>query len=371
VSADGTVTGVAIGQTSVTVTAVADPNVRVIVPVNIIGGVTSVSLTPDRDTLRPTQTRQLTLTVVTQPGVSQSVALTSANPSVATIDGNARVTAVGVGQAFVRAISLVDPSVADSTLIVVVDPCAFLTPLPIGTTVNGAITATSCSGKQEFYSYTVNTQTALALSINHSFPASFIFFADNTGGYFFTNNTAPASGTGTALVAPGKYVASVLATNATQVGTYSIVASVNPTHSTLCATAATTGITVTLPLNTCNFQPATRPAGTYRSYAMSLLPYIRDGQRVTITVTATGFTPLIEVRMGSFPPITAIAQPGENTAIQSFLGQGEGGFVTFFVSSVNAGQTGTFTVKVEGPPSTSPLDLGAALRTLQRAQPFR
>lgn len=345
VSGDGTVTGVGRGQTTVTVRAVADPNVSVVVPVNVRSGVLSVSLTPDQDTLRPTETTQLGVTVRTDPGVSQAAILQSANPAVVTVDANARVTAVAIGDAYVRAISQVDPTVADSTLIRVVDPCYFPWPLQFGVAFNGVITDASCGGRGQGFAINASAQTALKVTLDHQFPATMDV------GYIYGTPTGPTSIVAYVVVAPGSYFVGVDAPTPGQRGAFSLLAAVNPTHATLCNTIASTGITVQLQLNACGFQPAARPAGTYRSYSMVLLSPIKAGERVTITVTASGFTPLIEARLGSFPPITATAAPGSNTAIQSFVGQGDPALVLFSVSSVDPGQSGTFSVKVEGPPS--------------------
>ena len=371
VSADGTVTGVALGQTSVVVAAVADPNIRVTVPVNVTGGVTSVTLTPDRDTLRLRETRDLTLSVVTEPGVSPAVTLSSRNNAVFTIDANARVTAIARGQAFARAISVVDPTVGDSTLIVVMDPCTDRRPLAIGPTFSGAITAFSCNGRQEFYTYTVTQPSALVARLIHNFPVSFIFFSDQTGGYV-TNNFVPSGDfEEVLLVAPGTYGASVLAQSASQVGTYSIFVAGIGGAAGACVARASTGITANLQLNLCGVTPQGRPTGTYRSYSFGLLPFLQAGQTVTITVTANGFVPLVQSQVTSLspnPPTQSIA-PGTNQVSHTITSPAGGGFAQFFVSSRDAGASGTFTVTISGPPIVN-FNIGSAGQAADRAPVF-
>jgi uncharacterized protein YjdB len=351
VAADGTVTGVAVGNANILIKSVGDPSVTLTVPVAVRSGVTSVTLTPDRDSVRPTLTRQLALSVNGEPGASTAVILSSANPAIVTVDNAARVTGVTIGQAWVRALSVADPSVGDSTLVVVVDPCMIFTPLPIGQTVPAAITDASCLKSSEQFKYTVTSQTALSIGGTFQFPATVVFFGDRSGLYGFGTTTVPTTGAASALVAPGTYTASV-AMAGTQRGSFTMTVAPTAALAAFCGTASTTGINITLPINSCGFTPTGRPAGVYRSYVFSLLPYILAGDRLTISVTATGFTPLIETRIGSVAPVVTSAAGA--TSVTQTITAGAAGFATVSISSRDAGQTGTFTINIDGPPSLPP-----------------
>jgi len=347
VANDGTVTAVAVGQTNVVISAVADPQQKLTVPVIVRSGVTSVNLTPDRDSLRPTQIHQLGLNVVVETGVSNTVTLSSGNTAVVTIDGSARVTGVAPGQAWVRAISTVDAAVADSTLVVVMDPCQVFPAITIGAAVNGSVSDASCQGRFETFMYRVNAQSTLAFNITSAFPGEFRYLSTLNAWWYF-NLAANQPGTGTVLVAPGQYYVTVGAASVAQRGTFSLTSSANAAISSFCGITGTTGVTVTLPINPCNFQPNGRPTGAYNSYSFALLPYFVESDKLTITVQATGFIPLIELHFNALAPVVVVA-PGTNTATLTYTAPAGGGFANFWVSSRDAGQTGTFTVTISGP----------------------
>ena len=75
--------------------------------------VTSVTVTPDTDTLAVAETSQLSAAVA--PGAaSQSVAWSSSNPAVATVSGTGLVTAVATGSAVITATSAIDGTKTDT-----------------------------------------------------------------------------------------------------------------------------------------------------------------------------------------------------------------------------------------------------------------
>ena len=347
VATDGTVAGFALGQTSIVVRSVADPTVSVSVPVTVRGGVTSVSLTPDQDQIRRGGTRQLTLQVVTETGVSQSVALTSANPAIATIDGNARVTAVAIGQTFVRALALADPAVGDSTLITVVDPCLFFLPLIVGV-ASGVVNDLSCNGVTENFFIVPTQQTTFLMTANAPFGVNFTVLGDKTGSWFTAAN-ANVPATGIVIAAPNRYFLRVAAQNIAARGSFTITLAQNQPIGSVCTVVATTGITVLVPLNNCpGFVPLNRPAGTYNSLTFALLPVLAVGDRVTVTATAPGgIFPLVEVRFGTNAPVQAIGT--SSTLVQQFTAP-VAGYTIVTVSTRDANQTGNVTVKIEGPP---------------------
>jgi uncharacterized protein YjdB len=354
VANDGTVTGGNPGQTVITVKSVGDPSVTFPVPVTVRSGVTSVSLSPDRDTLRVGAVRQLSLQVVAEAGVSTAVALTPANPAVATIDGAARVTAVAVGQTYVRALALADPSIGDSTLIVVQSACTFHQNLTFGVAVSGTVSASSCNGTDELFAYQVNSQMTLSSAATVQFPANFTFVFDKSGGYYYALG-AGGSATGLVVAAPGRYAVGITATNISLRGSFAVSANANVAFGAACGAVATTGVTVLVPLNSCSYQPVGRPVGTYYSFNFGLLPFIPAGQQFTVTITApAAFVPLVEVRFGSNAPIQAIQViPGAQTFVQTFTAPAGGAFASVTVTSVNPNQVGNVNVKLEGPPSIS------------------
>ena len=352
VAGDGTVTGVAVGQTTVVVRSVGDQTVSVNVPVNVRSGVTSVSLTPDRDSVRRGGSRQLALAVVADAGVSTAVNLSSANPAVATVDAAARVTGVTNGQTYIRALSTVDPSVGDSTLVTVVDPCVYFTPLVFGTTFNGTVNDLSCTGTSELFSLAVNQPSAFLMTATTQFPADFTVVGDKTGSWF-TSVAAAGIGSAFVLATTNHYYARVAAQNLSARGNFSITATATPvpTAPGTCNFVATTGLTVAVPLSACGFQPTGRPAGTYNSVGFFLLPVFQTGERLTVTITApAGVFPLVEAR---FIPAAATQAIGTtNSLVQSFTAPAQA-YTSFVVSTRDANQTGNVTVKIEGPPSVA------------------
>lgn len=357
----GVVAGISVGQTTITVTAVADPNQRVTVPVTVHSGVISVSLTPDVDSLRPGGVKQLALNVATEAGVSNAVAVSSSNPAVVTVDAQLRITGVSVGEAFVRAISTVDATKGDSTRVVVVDACQLFPTIALGTTVNGTISAASCEGLGEHFRYVVPSAMAVSWSATVGFPAEFRVFSAK-GAWWFYDMAGGSLTAVPALLAAGTYDISVVAKSTAQRGAFTISSTANVPFTAGCEVFATTALTISqVPLNACGFQPQGRPTGTYSSFRFLMLPPINTGERMTVTVTANGFVPLIELNYANFPPITAIA-PGTNTVVQSFEGQVDAGFVSFRVTSRDPGQTGTFTVVIEGPPATTSAASSGAIR---------
>ncbi|WP_046787129.1 phage tail tube protein [Pseudomonas putida] len=75
--------------------------------------VTSVTVTPDTDTLAVAETSQLSAAVA--PGAaSQSVTWSSSNPAVATVSGTGLVTAVATGSAVITATSAIDGTKTDT-----------------------------------------------------------------------------------------------------------------------------------------------------------------------------------------------------------------------------------------------------------------
>jgi uncharacterized protein YjdB len=363
VANDGTVTGVSAGQTSVVVKAVADANVSVTVPVNVRTGVTSVSLTPDRDTLRRGLFHQYTVSVVAEAGVSTGAIMSSADPSIATIDGVGKVTGVGLGQTFIRALSAADPTVGDSTLVVVVDPCVYRQALPLNGTFVSTVSSASCNGTDELFAYQVDTQTTIALAGSYSFPGILLFVGDKTNNAG-VNVAANGTGTGFAILPPGRYAAVVRANSAAQRGSFSINTTTNPSLTQTCGVMAGTGILVQAPMNACGFTPAAQTGGPYFSFQFSLLPFIPGGQQVRIRITMP--PPIVPVVDFKFSTAAGTQYVGTGQSLdQTIVAPAGGAFASFTVSSKTANQIGNFNIQIDGPPVSSidPFVFGSGILT--------
>ena len=206
----------------------------------------------------------------------------SASAVIATVDNAGKVTAVAPGQAYVRALSAIDASVGDSTLIVVVDPCQFTgaPSLTLGGTVSGVVNNVSCEKRTERFTYKVATTTTLTLTGSFSFPADFAYYVDYSG-FWVAETGVPGTLSQVVLVAPGTYGGYVSALNAQQRGSFSITATTNASLGSRCSVVTSMGITATVPLNACGFQPTGRPAGNYNSFTFCpAFPYTQAGDRV-------------------------------------------------------------------------------------------
>jgi len=353
VGSNGVVTGVAPGDVTITATSVFNSTKTGSASITVKGTVRITSVTPSPVSLRIGTQAKLTSSVEADPGLSTAVTYQTQSAAIATVSADGTITGVSGGQTGVIVTAVADATQRVTVPVTVVDQCQYGAPLTIGGTTTGTVTDASCNKLAELYRYTVNAQTSLTLSATVQFPGSFGFIGDRTGFFSSGGLSTGQSITYRAIVAPGSYNAFVQASGTASRGAFSVTTSSSTSFASLCGgVVATTGVTVTLPLNACGFQPTTRPPGTYNSFSIGILPFVRPDERITITVTASGFTPLIQAHVGAFPPITAVAPTGSNTAVQSFVGPAGGTYATFFyVSSVDAGQTGTFSVKIEGPPS--------------------
>jgi uncharacterized protein YjdB len=112
VSGTGNVTFNGIGSCVITVTASTHPNNPFLVPVLVVGPptvtlpVTRVEVTPASASLFRGESQQLTAQAFNPDGpVSKTFAWSSSDASVASVDGSGRVTAVGLGTAYISAIA--------------------------------------------------------------------------------------------------------------------------------------------------------------------------------------------------------------------------------------------------------------------------
>ncbi len=110
VSADGVVTGVAIGTADVTAISVSDITQRATSTVTVAAAVRSLTVSPGATSLLPGQSVQLVPTVIADAPLSTAVSYRSANNAVATVSATGLVTAVADGST-----SVVVTSIADTT----------------------------------------------------------------------------------------------------------------------------------------------------------------------------------------------------------------------------------------------------------------
>jgi len=353
VDQSGLVTGVAGGQANILAASTADRSktgsVAIAVKPPYVVGVTFNSTGLN---IRVGENVPLTATVDTRGPLARTVTFTTSNPAVASVssgDGlSAAVTGVGVGSTSIVATSTVDATKNVTLPVTVVDPCALFVPLTVGTPINRSVTAVSCGGTLEQFSLSVDQPVTYALTLTPQFAADFTILADKTGNWF----VPVAAGTSQNVfvtASPNPYFVGVAAQSASQRGSFTLTATPNASVSGVCFVVATTGVTVAAPLRSCSFSPEGRPAGAYNSMEFRLLPVFQPGDRLHLTVTApAGVVPLVEVRFGLNAPVQAIATG--TTLDQTFTAPSSAGHTVFMVSTRDPGQSGSVTVKIEGPP---------------------
>ena len=102
VDGKGTITALAVGETTITITAKS--GVRTTITVKVVATeVTSVSLNKTTLTLKATESETLVATVFPEDATDKTVAWTTSDASVATVDANGKVSAVKVGNATITA----------------------------------------------------------------------------------------------------------------------------------------------------------------------------------------------------------------------------------------------------------------------------
>jgi hypothetical protein len=349
VANDGTVSGIALGNTTVTVTSVGDPTKKVTVPVKVRSGVRSVTLTPRRDSVRPTLTRQLTPQADVEPGITTGFSYQSADVTTVTVDANGLATGVKIGQAYVRALASIDPGAKDSVLMVVLDPCISYPTLTLGVPFSGSISLASCQQSQEKFRYNIATSGQYRLTARFDFTALLLYFMNNAGDFWFST------------LAPGQFDFPMVLTPAEYQGIISITPPPPPPNqrtfditvasgfpaTTSCSYAVATNVTVPSALVTsCSNQPAARPVGTYYARRFRVLPFLQAGQTITVTVNGTGYTPYFDVRANDVV-VRSVSGTG-TTATTSYTATAAQA-IAIDVSSMNAGQTGNFSFAITGP----------------------
>jgi hypothetical protein len=365
VSGTGVVTGVASGQATITATSTFDATKSASVAVKVAQP-TVAKFATHLDTLHPGQSRTYTATVTGDPGISTAVTWASSNTAAATVTQSGQVTAIARGSTTIRATSVADPTAYDE-MSIVSDPC-YVMPLAVGAstgTVNATITTLSCQGGADLYRYSLPTQTAFTVSMVAPIGEELASVVPK-GQYWFASNSngnGPYSLVQVAVAAAGKYHLNVAADNTLQPSdllTYALTFSGYTTDQSVVANAATPCAPVYVTPNitqafttssTC--PPYTRIGlnGTFYSDSFYITPAMGQTQQIKITATSATFATMIDLftANGATPLATATAAgPGQPATITYAPPQGAQ-LLWFVVTSAQPGQTGIFSLSIQGP----------------------
>lgn len=119
VAANGIVTGVAQGTTTVTAIALGDTTRRSSATVTVIPTVQDLTVQPASASITIGQTRQLAASVIADPGANTAVTWRSSNVAVASVSSAGMVTGIGSGVAMITAVSVADTLRRSDALITV------------------------------------------------------------------------------------------------------------------------------------------------------------------------------------------------------------------------------------------------------------
>ena len=121
--ANGVVTGVAAGETTLTATTV-DGGFTATIPVKVVAGkVTEIKIGPETATIKVGETKQFVATISPSDADNQEVEWSSDNTAVATVDANGLVTGVAKGEATITATAKDGSGVkGEATITVIVAP---------------------------------------------------------------------------------------------------------------------------------------------------------------------------------------------------------------------------------------------------------
>jgi hypothetical protein len=351
VTQGGVVSAVARGSATITVRSVADPTKFATSTITVIG-IISMSLNPGTDSLRVGWNRTFVATVVADPGVPTTVAWSSRDPLVATVNGSGMVTGVSLGSALIDATSTADPAQQVTGQANVMSPCNVPWPHTIGQVFNGTVTASSCNGNLEHIGFSVSGTTSFLAS------GTAFFSFDHAplvppNGYWFTGSI-PGGTTNTwpVLAGTGTYSSFVRANPTGGVGPVSI--STAPwTLTGFCSFMATTGISseaISLSSACTGYQPP-GTVGTFYSLRAYLMPPLANGETITIMAQAIGFEPRLDlVTGGGALAATASAIAGSSTVTLSHTATaGTAGFFQLRAMAKVALTTGAVRLTITGP----------------------
>lgn len=173
VRSDGVVTAVGPGTATIHVTASVPQNgpyaastLSATATVSVRSGVRSIALTQLAPSVPVGQTRALTALVVADAGINTAVQFVSRNPSVASVAANGIVTGVAGGTAVVLARAAADTTIADSTVVTVVNNCAAPRTVAFGEIITDRIDSFSCQGDRQLFRFTATTQTEVRFAVS-------------------------------------------------------------------------------------------------------------------------------------------------------------------------------------------------------------
>ncbi|MCU0633760.1 MAG: Ig-like domain-containing protein [Gemmatimonadaceae bacterium] len=229
VSEDGVVTGVALGEATITATMPEVPGsptlLRAEAAVRVRSGL-QLLVTPREVTQLLTDQVTLGVSVLGDaPGVDRTVDFVSRSPAVASVNASGVVSMVATGTAVVVAQLRADTLVRDSSMITVLDPCGFYVTHEVGTVLRGAFTPRSCRtdvGGTPAYNQTIGFTVGQAGPIAYRYQG-FVPFSDFTlpfpdggvGVWGYTRLGARAAQRGVAYVTAGLYFVDAFARDLT------------------------------------------------------------------------------------------------------------------------------------------------------------
>ncbi len=293
VDANGRVSALAGGTTTVTATAFTD-RATASVPLTVRPRTaTTLRVTPQVDTLSPLGTRLLTPSVRDQTGTLLAgvpVAFRSLTPTLASVTNIGLVSAIAAGTALIEASTATAgaDSLRDTVRVFIVTACSLVRPLPIGSVVSGRIDVSSCQNFSGYravdrYSVTAGTQLFFSVRMAPTAPMALVPLTINS-----TQHGLPAADTAvTAHVVVRAGTFNLLATApATNAGAYTLTTQLDPDPAVACVvTDVSLGV---------SFRTAINPACPARD--IRILPTLASPQQLRVTGVATGFPVTLELR---------------------------------------------------------------------------
>jgi len=352
-SGDATAVVTAVGPGTATISAISsfDATKQGTAAITVVAGVRSVNITPATLTLQKGRTAKFSATVSADAGVVTGVTWTSSNTGVATIGTDGTLTAVGNGTATITAKSTADASKTATAAITIIDPCSGTTNLTIPSTVNPALSTTSCFASNTYndiYAYNVaSSGLLLSMSVTSSaFPISL------TPVIPAGSATSAVTGTGTvqtyALLKAGSYTAQVATTDSTKLGAYTLASSFISSIPSGCNDIRTTldvSGNFVLSTGSCSYKPASS-SGSF--FAQAFFMNMPVGHALTVHVTSQSFSPLVEIRDKNNTLLASSAdQNGSSTVTVSFTPTSAASLPVIYVTSQFAGVTGPFSITID------------------------
>jgi hypothetical protein len=293
VDANGRVSAIAGGTTTITATAFTDRATASVALTVRPRTATTLRVTPQVDTLSPLGTRLLTPTVRDQTGTILAgvpVSFRSLTPNLASVTNIGLVSAIAAGTALIEA-STPRPaadSLRDTVRVLIVTACSLVRPLPLGSVVSGRIDVSSCQNFSGFravdrYSVTAGTQLFFSVRMAPTAPMALVPLTISN-----TQHGLPVSDTAvTAHVVVRAGTFNLLATApATTAGLYTLTTQLDPDPATACVvTDVSLGV---------SFRTAITPACPARD--IRLLPTLASPQQLRVTGRATTFPVTLELR---------------------------------------------------------------------------